>query len=65
MLKTIARVGRKQIGSLGQFACAGSYAEVVRPGVVRRGDPVRLERVEPRQGALAATIDMLSGGLAG
>jgi uncharacterized protein YcbX len=62
VLKTIARVGRRQIGSLGQAACAGSYAEVVNPGVVRVGDPVRLERVEPRQGAFAATMDMLAAG---
>jgi uncharacterized protein len=64
VLKTIASVGRKQIGPLGQFACAGSYAEVVTPGLVRRGDPVRIERVQPRQGALAATIDMMAAGLA-
>ena len=64
VLKTIAGVGRKQIGGLGQFACAGSYAEVVTPGVVRRGDPVRIERVQPREGALAATIDMMAAALA-
>lgn len=64
VLKTIASVGRKQIGPLGQFACAGSYAEVVTPGVVRRGDLVRIERVQPRQGALAATIEMMSAALA-
>ena len=50
--------------SLGQFPCAGSYAEVVTPGVVRRGDPIRFERVQPRKGALAATIDMMSAALA-
>jgi uncharacterized protein YcbX len=64
VLKTIASVGRKQIGPLGQFACAGSYADVVTPGVVRRGDLVRIERVQPRQGALAATIEMMSAALA-
>jgi uncharacterized protein len=64
VLKTIAGVGRKQIGGLGQFACAGSYAEVVSSGVVRRGDPVRIERVQPRQGALAATIEMMTAALA-
>ena len=62
VLKTIARVGRKQLGSLGQFACAGSYAEVVRPGVVRTGDPVGLQRVEPRAGAIAALIETPSTG---
>jgi uncharacterized protein YcbX len=64
VLKTIARVGRKQIGSLGQLACAGSYAEVVNPGVVRTGDPVRIQRVEPRRGAFAAMIEMMSVGRA-
>jgi uncharacterized protein YcbX len=64
VLKTIAGVGRKQIGGLGQFACAGSYAEVVTPAVVRRGDSIRIERVKPRQGALAASIDMMTAALA-
>jgi hypothetical protein len=31
--------------------------------VVRNGDPVRIERVQPRQGALAATIDMMAAAL--
>lgn len=60
VLKTIARVSRKQVGSLGRFACAGSYAEVVRPGVVRTGDPVVLQRVEPRGGTLATLISRSS-----
>jgi hypothetical protein len=64
VLKTIAGVGRKQIGGLGQFACAGSYAEIVAPGVVRRGDSIGIERVQPRQGALAATIDMMTAAFA-
>jgi hypothetical protein len=60
VLRAIAAVGRKQLGAVGQFACAGSYAEVVHPGVVCLGDDVRFERVQPRQGALAATIDMMA-----
>ncbi|HET9566445.1 MAG TPA: MOSC domain-containing protein [Mycobacterium sp.] len=64
VLKTIARVGRKEIHKVGQFPCAGSYAEVVTPGVVRRGDPIRFEHVEPRKGALAATIDVMAAALA-
>lgn len=60
VLKTIARFGRKRIGSLGQVACAGSYANVIRPGVVRTGDPVVLERVESREDALAAVIEKVS-----
>ena len=39
VLKTVARVNMKEMGALGQFPCAGSYAEVVSPGAVRRGDP--------------------------
>jgi hypothetical protein len=64
VLKAIARVGPMHVGQVGQFACAGSYAEVVRPGVVRRGDQVRIARVQPRHGALAATIDMMAAALA-
>ena len=64
VLKTVARVNMKEMGSLGQFPCAGSYAEVVAPGVVRSGDAIRFERVEPRKGALAATIEMMSAALA-
>jgi hypothetical protein len=63
-LKMIATVGLKEIGPIGQFACAGSYAEVVTPGVVYRGGLVRIERVQPRQGALAATIAMMAPALA-
>ncbi|PRC47592.1 hypothetical protein C6A85_84160 [Mycobacterium sp. ITM-2017-0098] len=64
VLKAIAGIGRREIGTLGQFACAGSYAEVVTPGVVRSGDAVTVERVEPREGALAATISMMSAAMA-
>ena len=64
VLKTIARIGLKDIPTLGQFPCAGWYAEVITPGVVRRGDPIRFERVEPRKGALAATIDVMAAALA-
>ena len=64
VLKTVARVNMKEMGALGQFPCAGSYAEVVSPGAVRRGDSIRFERVEPRKGALAATIEMMTAALA-
>jgi uncharacterized protein len=63
VLRTLARVGRREFDSLGQFACAGTYAEVVQPGVVHVGDPVRIERVQPRKGAVAAAIDALAAGL--
>ena len=36
---------------------------VVTPGVVYRGGLVRIERVQPRQGALAATIAMMAPAL--
>ena len=64
VLKTIARVNMKDLGPLGRMPCAGSYAEVVTPGVVRRGDSIRFERVEPRKGALAATFEMMAAALA-
>ncbi len=64
VLRTVARLNMKDMGALGQFPCAGSYAEVVTSGVVRRGDPIRFERVEPRKGALAATIEMMTAALA-
>ncbi|KUH96316.1 hypothetical protein AU187_14020 [Mycobacterium sp. IS-1556] len=56
VLKAIARVGRKQLGPLGQVACAGSYAKVIRTGVVRVGDPIGIQRVEPPEEAVAAMI---------
>jgi uncharacterized protein len=62
-LTTIATGGLKR-RPVGQFACAGSYAEGVTPGVVYRGGQVRIERVQPRQGTLAATIDVMAAGLA-
>jgi hypothetical protein len=49
---------------LGQFACAGSYAEVVTPGVVYRADEVRIDPVQPRQRIRAATIDTMAAALA-
>ncbi len=58
MLKTIARFGLKDLATFGQSACAGWYADIVTPGIVRRGDPIRVQRVQPRKGALAATIDV-------
>jgi uncharacterized protein YcbX len=57
ILKAIARLGLKDLPFFGQSACAGWYADIVSPGVVRRGDPINVERVAPRKGAIAATID--------
>lgn len=41
-LRTIARTNRREIAGMGTWACAGVYADVERPGRVRRGDPVRV-----------------------
>ena len=40
ILRTLVRVATRQVGSLGEFPCAGAYAEVVNPGVMRTGDRV-------------------------
>jgi uncharacterized protein YcbX len=58
ILKAIARLGLKDLPFFGQSACAGWYADIVSPGVVRRGDPIDVERVAPRKGAIAATIGL-------
>ena len=53
----------KEMGGLGEFPCAGSYAEVVAPAwCAGRSDSVRARRAP--QGALAATIEMMSAALA-
>ncbi|GAA2884494.1 hypothetical protein GCM10020220_088380 [Nonomuraea rubra] len=41
-LRTVARHNRVPVFDLAPQACAGVYARVLRPGVVRKGDPVRL-----------------------
>jgi hypothetical protein len=65
VLRTVAATGLKRIGRLGQFPCAGSYAEVVEPGVVRAGDPIRVEPARPRHSVLAATIAKREAALSG
>ena len=57
ILRTLARSRRRDIGPLGSSPAVGSYAEVITPGVVRHGDPVRVQRVEPRHGVLAAALE--------
>jgi uncharacterized protein YcbX len=56
ILRTLARSRSLDVGPLGEKPAVGSYAEVVTPGVVRRGDPVRVERVGPRHGVIAAAL---------
>ncbi|MEV5894481.1 MOSC domain-containing protein [Nonomuraea fuscirosea] len=41
-LRTVARHNRVTVFDLDNQACAGVYARVLRPGLVRKGDPVRL-----------------------
>ena len=60
ILRTLTRVRSRQVRVFGERPCVGCYAEVVGPGVVRRGDPVRVERVEPRHGALTTAIDAVA-----
>jgi uncharacterized protein YcbX len=64
ILRTLARSRRRDVGPFGESPAIGSYAEVVAPGVVRQGDPVRVERVEPRHGALATALQAITDGRA-
>ena len=40
VLRTLVRHNKVQIGDLGQFPCAGVYAVIAAPGIVRTGDRV-------------------------
>jgi len=40
VLRTLVQHNRMQVGDLGQFPCAGVYAVVTAPGIVRAGDDV-------------------------
>jgi uncharacterized protein len=42
VLRALVRHNKLQVGNLGQFPCAGTYAVVVAPGTVRTGDLVAL-----------------------
>ncbi|MGH8998310.1 MAG: MOSC domain-containing protein [Acidimicrobiia bacterium] len=63
ILRTVARVNRRQLGELGSFACAGAYAEVVTPGVVRTGDPVTVTSSVVQHSALADAMEMIGAGM--
>lgn len=63
ILRTVAQTNNRSLGELGNFACAGAYAEVIVPGIVCTGDPVRVvERASPTS-PLADAVAMLSEGL--
>jgi len=40
ILRTIAQHNMRDVGDFGTLPCAGVYADVVKPGAIRRGDPV-------------------------
>jgi uncharacterized protein len=60
ILRTLVRMHSREVPVFGVRPCVGCYAEVVRPGVLRRGDPVRVERVEARHGVLAKAVDAVA-----
>jgi uncharacterized protein YcbX len=43
VLRTLARYNRLQVGDSGRFPCAGVYAVIEVPGVIRRGDRVTIQ----------------------
>lgn len=49
-LRTIARTNRRTIEGMGRWACAGVYADVSRPGTVRRGDTARVRPAPAAEG---------------
>ncbi|HEX4110732.1 MAG TPA: MOSC domain-containing protein [Solirubrobacteraceae bacterium] len=65
ILRTVARANRRSLGPLGQFACAGAYAEVVTPGVVRTGDPVTVTDSIAQHSALGDAVEMILAGMRG
>ena len=42
ILRTLAQHNRLPLGEIGLYPCAGVYAVVAAPGVLRAGDPVLL-----------------------
>lgn len=65
ILRTVARVNRRSLGELGKFACAGVYAEVVTPGVVRTGDRVSVVESAAESSPLGDAVAMISAGMRG
>lgn len=42
ILRTIAQLNRQDLGDFGNLPCVGVCADVLQPGVIRRGDTVRV-----------------------
>jgi len=42
ILRTAAQLNKLDLGDFGSLPCVGVYADVVKPGRIERGDPVRL-----------------------
>jgi hypothetical protein len=42
VIRTLVQHNKLQVGELGQFPCAGVYAVVAQPGIVRVGDQLAL-----------------------
>ena len=40
ILHTVAQLNMRDVGNFGTLPCAGVYADVVKPGTIRRGDTV-------------------------
>jgi class 3 adenylate cyclase/uncharacterized protein YcbX len=40
ILRTVAQLNMQDLGEFGTLPCAGVYADVARPGIIRRGDSV-------------------------
>jgi uncharacterized protein YcbX len=57
ILRTLAKVRKRDVPVLGESGCVGAYGDVVRVGVVRVGDSVTIEQTAPRRGAIAAALD--------
>jgi uncharacterized protein YcbX len=62
ILRTIVAVHRFDLGPVGRQGCAGSYAEVARPGPLRAGDRLELRPgAGSAQDAIAASLARLFG----
>jgi MOSC domain-containing protein YiiM len=42
ILRTVVQLNTLNLGDFGNLPCVGVYADVVKPGRIRRGDPVRI-----------------------